>query len=100
MALVERTRAAEPVVGVERSLELRLGRLGGVEVRPTRTFVWRGPDREEERVVALAERPVALDYERTESQLRVGELGVRSVGNPLLTLAIAGTIAVRRWLDG
>jgi hypothetical protein len=100
MAHLERTRSAEVTSGVERSFEVRLGGLGGLEVRPTRIFLWRGPDRDaSERVLPLAEQPVGLEYERREGTVRVGELTVRSVGNPLLTLAMTGTIAIRRWLD-
>ncbi|MEZ5098846.1 MAG: hypothetical protein R3C15_03400 [Thermoleophilia bacterium] len=100
MSSLERTRSEEPIRGEERALEVRLGSLGGIEVRPTRLFVWKGAEREgAERVVPLADRPVGLDYERTETTTRAGAVEVRSVGNPLMTVALAGAIALRRWLD-
>jgi hypothetical protein len=101
MALLERDRRPEEIAGAERAFEVKLGSLGGFEVRPTRLFVWKGAEREEsERLVPLADRPVGLEYRRRESTLRVGGLEVRSRGNPLMTLALAGAIALRRWADG
>lgn len=97
MPLLERTVGAVPVIGAERAFELRLGPLGGVEVRPTRLFVWRGPERDRtQRVVPLAERPVGLDRARLERTVRIGGVEARSLGNPALTLAIAGAVALKR----
>jgi hypothetical protein len=63
-------------------------------------FVWKGGDRQEsERLVPLADRPVGLDHERQESTIRVGQLELRSRGNPLMTLAMAGAIALRRIVE-
>ena len=100
MSLVDRERSPEPVSGQERALEIRLGGLGGVELRPTRLFLWKGSERDgNERLVQLGERPAALDYERAETTTRAGSVEMRSVGNPLLTIALAGVIALRRWAD-
>ncbi len=99
MALVDRSRRTE-VRGAERSLEIRLGSVGGFELRPTRLFVWRGDEREGcERVVPLGERPSGLDYERSETSTRAGALEMRALGNPLMTIALAGAIAFKRWAD-
>jgi len=90
----------EVVSGAERSLEVSLGSVGGFELRPTRLFLWRGSDRERsERIVSFGTEPVGLDYERRENALRAGGVEVRALGNPLLTIAIAGAIAFRRWTN-
>lgn len=99
MALVERERQPDQVRGVERSLEVKLGSLGGFELRPTRLFLWKGPERAEERLVAFGERPSGLDYERHETSTRAGSVELRTVGNPLMTIALAGAIAFKRWAD-
>ena len=100
MSSLDRQRTPEPVRGQERALEVRLGGLGGIEIRPTRVFLWKGEEREgAERVVPLAERPVGLEHERVETTTRAGSVEVRSVGNPVMTIALAGAIALRRWLN-
>ncbi len=100
MGALERTVAPEPIAGTERAFEVKLGALGGVELRPTRLFLWRGGARDaSERLVSLGARPVGLGYERRESTIRVGAVELRSRGNPLLTLAMAGTIALRRLVE-
>jgi hypothetical protein len=101
MAALERYETPGEITGAERALEVKLGSLGGVEVRPTRMFLWKGDDREAtQRLVPLADRPVGLDHPRRESTVRVGPVEVRSRGNALMTLALAGAIAFRRWADG
>jgi hypothetical protein len=100
MAPLERSVRPKPVAGAERAFEVKLGALGGVEVRPTRVFLWKGDDRHEsERLLSLADRPVGLEHERRESTIRVGQLELRSRGNPLMTLAMAGAIALRRFVE-
>lgn len=101
MALLERDEGTGETAGAERAFEVRLGSLGGFEVRPTRVFVWTGAEREaSQRLVPLAERPVGLRYPRRERTVRLGALELRSRGNPVMTLALAGAIAFRRWADG
>jgi len=101
MALLDRSASPGEITGAERALEVTLGSLGGFELRPTRLFVWKGPEREgSERLVPLADRPVGLEHPRRESTVHVGSVAVRSRGNPLLTIALAGAIAFRRWADG
>lgn len=83
--------------GRERSLEIQVGGLGGFEVRPTRFFLWSGEEREgRERVVSLGSPPRSLTLPRRERELRAGTVRVRSLGNPLMTVALAGVHAVRR----
>jgi hypothetical protein len=100
MPLLRRDETPGEFVGTERALEIELGGLGGFELRPTRVFVWTGDERAgNERLVPLAERPVGLDRSRRESIVHVGPVKVRSRGNPLMTVALAGAIAFRRWAE-
>lgn len=97
MPPIERRRGSEVVRGVERSLEVRIEGLGGFELRPTRLFLWAGEDRESsERLVSLGSEPRSLDIPRRERELRAGAIEVRTLGNPLMTLALAGVHAIRR----
>jgi hypothetical protein len=95
MGLIER-REGDRVRGRERSLEIQVGGLGGFEVRPTRFFLWSGEERERERVLSLGSAPRSLTLPRRERELRAGSVRVRSLGNPLMTVALAGVHAVRR----
>ena len=83
--------------GRERSLEIQLGGFGGFEVRPTRFFLWGGGEREgRERVLSLDSAPQNLTLPRRERELRAGSVEIRSLGNPLMTVALAGVHAVRK----
>ncbi|HEY7195675.1 MAG TPA: hypothetical protein VH306_00640 [Gaiellaceae bacterium] len=85
------------VRGVERTFEVRLGALGGFELRPTRCFVWAGAEREgRERVVSLGTPPRSLDVPRREHRLDAGAVHMRTLGNPVVTMALAGIHAARR----
>jgi hypothetical protein len=96
MGLIER-RAGDRVRGRERSLEIQIGGLGGFEVRPTRFFLWSGEERDgRERVVTLGSAPRSLTLPRREREVRAGAVRVRSLGNPLMTVALAGVHVVRR----
>jgi hypothetical protein len=100
MALLRHEESSSEIVGTERAFEVKLGALGGFELRPTRVFVWTGAERVgSERVVPLADRPVGLEHGRRESVVHVGPVAVRSRGNPLMTVALAGAIAFRRWAE-
>ena len=97
MPPIERRRSPEAVRGVERSLEVKIAGLGGFELRPTRLFLLAGEDREAtERIVSLGREPRSLDIPRHEHELRAGAVEVRTLGNPLMTLALAGVHAIRR----
>jgi hypothetical protein len=97
MPPIERRRGDEPVTGVERTFELQVGSLGGFELRPTRLFLWTGDERGEgERIVPFGGEPRSLDLEREEHELRAGSVRLRTLGNPLMTIALAGVHAVRR----
>jgi hypothetical protein len=82
--------------GVERSLEIQLGALGGLDLRPTRVFLWAGAEREgRERIVPLGSPPRSLRIPRRERELQAGGVQVRSLGNPLMTIALAGVHVAR-----
>lgn len=100
MALIERTESAVRVRGVERSLEVQLGPLGGFDLRPTRFFLWAGATREgQERIVSLGSAPRSLLIPRRERELRAGAVRVRSLGNPLMTVALAGVHVAKKLSD-
>jgi hypothetical protein len=85
------------VRGRERSFEVRVGGLGGFELRPTRVFVWTGSERQgHERVLPLGSAPRSLTIPRRPRELQAGALEVRTLGNPLLTIALAGVHAARK----
>lgn len=97
MSRIERKAAPKETTGVERSLEVRVGSLGGFELRPTRLFLWSGLEREhKERIVSLGRHPQSLDMPRRERELRAGSVSMRTFGNPLMTAALAGVHAVRK----
>lgn len=83
--------------GVERSVEVQLGRLGGFDLRPTRVFVWGGGERKgRERLVSLGSPPRSLLIPRKEREIQAGAVRVRSLGNPVMTVALAGVHVARR----
>ena len=100
MGPIERRNSPERVRGRERGFEVQLGELGGFELRPTRLFLWPGADREtQSRVLSLGKPPRNLLLPRTETLYRAGSMRMTSVGNPLMTLALAAVHtakAVRR----
>jgi hypothetical protein len=96
MSRIERRESAARVRGRERELEVQLGGVFGFELRPTRLFVWSGKDRAgRERVLSLGTAPRNLMIPRRERELNAGVVRVRSLGNPLMTIALAGVHAVR-----
>ena len=83
--------------GVERSLQVQIGSVGGFDLRPTRFFVWTGEEREgNERVLPLGSAPRSLLVPRRPREVEAGPLHVRTLGNPVVTVALAGVHAVRR----
>jgi hypothetical protein len=97
--VTEIDRAKKPVRkrGVERSLEVQLGPLGGIEVRPTRVFLWPGAERAgRERIVSLGMPPRNLLVPRRQREVHAGPVHVRSLGNPVMTVALAGVHVARK----
>jgi hypothetical protein len=81
----------------ERSVEVQLGPLGGFDLRPTRLFVWAGAERAaRERIVSLGSAPRNLLIPRREREIYAGSVRVRSLGNPVMTVALAGVHAARK----
>lgn len=97
MGSEERERKPARVRGVERSLEVQVGSLGGFDLRPTRFFVWAGEERKgRERVVPLDSPPRNLRIPRRERRVEVGPVRARTLGNPLMTIALAGVHAAKK----
>ena len=96
MGLIERRNSPARVRGRERGFEVQLGDLGGFELRPTRLFLWPGSDREgQARVLSLGRAPRSLLLPRKENEYVAGAVRMRSVGNPLMTLALAAVHTAR-----
>lgn len=86
------------VKGVERSLAVQVGAWGGFDLRPTRFFVWAGAERgSAERVLPLGSAPRNLKIARRPKELQAGSVQVRTLGNPLMTIALASVYAAREW---
>ena len=97
MGSEERERKPARVRGVERSVEVQIGSLGGFDLRPTRFFVWAGEDRKgRERVVPLDSPPRSLRIPRRVRRVEVGLVRARTLGNPLMTIALAGVYAAKK----
>lgn len=86
---------ASRTVGEERSLEVQVGPFFGVDVRPSRVFLWTGPNRGTRRIVPLSHRPRTMVVPRRRRQFRAGPVEVTLLGNPLVTLGQAGIAAAR-----
>jgi|ERR671925_982997 hypothetical protein len=85
------------VRGVERSLQVQVGALGGFDLRPTRFFLWTGAEREgNERVLPLGSAPRSLFLPRRPRELDAGPVHVKTLGNPLMTVALAAVHATRQ----
>lgn len=90
-------RKPERIRNVERSVEVQVGPLGGFELRPTRIFLWGGDEREgHERLLSLGSPPRNLKIPRRERRVEVGIVRARTLGNPLMTIALAGVHAARK----
>lgn len=83
-------------VQVEPSVRLEVWPVGGVEVRPTRVFVWAGPGRRLVRVMPLGGTPRAPRRALRERSYRLGPVRAHGLGNPAATLARTGVRAVAR----
>jgi hypothetical protein len=96
MSRIERRVSDTPVRGRERELEVQFGPLGGFELRPTRLFVWSGEERSgRERILSLGRAPRSLMIPRRERELTAGLVRIRSLGNPVMTIALAGVHVYR-----
>jgi hypothetical protein len=94
----------ERVRNVERSFQVEVRGLGGFELRPTRLFVWGGEERAaSERILPLGSSPRSLTIPRRRRERQAGSVELTTLGNPVLTIALAGVhlarAAKRRALD-
>jgi hypothetical protein len=86
----------ERVRGVERSLQVEVRGLGGFELRPTRVFVWGGDERTAtERILPFGSAPRSLTIPRRPRERQAGAFELRTLGNPVMTVALAGVHAAR-----
>ena len=73
--------------GVERQITLQVGPLAGVDVRPSRIFVWYGAERTDtERIVSLDRAPRVLRRPQPRRYLHVGPAQLSYLGNPVVTV--------------
>jgi hypothetical protein len=79
----------------ERSVQIEVGRAFGVDVRPTRLFVWLGSERDRARILPFGRPPRLLRLPRRERHWRAGPVQVTVLGNPILTLSQAGVAIAR-----
>ena len=79
------------VRGVERSLQVEVRGLGGFELRPTRSSSGAarsgGPT---ERILPLGSAPRSLTIPRRRRERQAGAVELTTLGNPVLTIALAG----------
>jgi hypothetical protein len=74
----------------ERRVEIQLGELGGLDVRPSRTFLWVGRRRAgHEAIVSSGEAPHVPREPKQERSVRLGELEITYAGNPGVTLPLS-----------
>ena len=86
----------ERIRGVERSLQIEIRGLGGLELRPTRLFVWGGEAREaSERILPLGSAPRPLTIPRRRRERQAGAVELTTLGNPIMTIALAGVHAAK-----
>jgi hypothetical protein len=86
----------EPLADAERSLLVEVRGLGGCELRPTRLFVWGGDERDgKERVLPLGSAPRSLDIPHRVRERQAGTVELKTLGNPVMTIALAGVHAAR-----
>ena len=98
MALTRQSTELER--GVERQIVLQVGPLVGIDVRPSRLFVWYGSERSHtERIVSLDKAPRVLRRARPRRYLQLPGLEVSYLGNPAVTLALASGAWCRRLRD-
>jgi hypothetical protein len=76
--------------GEERSVEVQVGPLFGLDMRPTRVFMWTGANRSHVRILSFGRAPRPLRLGRRRRTLSLGPLHVTTLGNPIVTLGKTG----------
>ena len=90
MSRVEKTRSAIVEQGRERQLSIQAGSLFGIDLRPSRLFVWLGGERHgQERVVSLDRPPKVLRGQPRRHILKLGAAEISYLGNPAVTLGLS-----------
>ena len=82
-------------MGEERSVEVQVGGLFGIDLRPTRLFVWLGPRRRGERILWLGAQPRISSTPRRRHEMTAGPVRVSALGNPIVTLGQTGLTLAR-----
>lgn len=99
MSLVEANKATVAEHGHERQVSVQAGPLFGVDLRPSRLFVWLGDERHgQERVVSLDRPPKVLRGQHRRRFLRIGGAEISYLGNPAVTLGLSAYSYGRRVL--
>ncbi len=90
---------APPVAAHERRVALQVGGLFGLDLRPSRTFVWIGRRRTgHEAIVSLGGPPSVPRRPLEERTVQVGATEVTYAGNPAVTVPLSAYRAVRQAL--
>ena len=99
MSRVETTKSALVEQGRERQLSIQAGSLFGVDLRPSRLFLWLGDERRgQERVVSLDRPPKVLRGQPRRRFLKLGAAEISYLGNPAVTLGLSAYNYGRRVL--
>jgi hypothetical protein len=84
--------------GQERQLSVQLGNRLGFDVRPSRLFVWAGPEREgRERIVSLGRPPARMHAPHRRRWLKIGPAEISYLGNPAITLGLSAWRYTQHW---
>ena len=90
---------APPAAAQERRVALQVGDLFGLDVRPSRTFVWLGRRRAgSEAIVSLGGPPSVPRRQLEERTKQVGVTQITYAGNPAITLPLSAYRAARQAL--
>jgi hypothetical protein len=88
--LVRASRSAVTVCGQERQMAVQVGRSFGFDLRPSRLFVWAGPERDgHERIVSLGKPPARMQAPRRRRWLKFGRAEISYLGSPAVTLPLS-----------
>ena len=88
---------APPSTARERRVALQVGTLFGLDVRPSRTFVWLGDRRAgEETIVSLGGPPSVPRRALEEHTAHVGATEITYAGNPVVTVPLSAYRAARQ----
>jgi hypothetical protein len=99
MPRVETNKSALVEQGQERQLSVQAGSLFGVDLRPSRLFLWPGEERQgQERLVSLDQPPRVLRGQPRRRFLRLGPAEISYLGNPAVTLTLSAYNYGRRAL--